>query len=120
MDSDKLRVAIVNNDWGTTLANQDNFYRMLFKMERKTVLEESDTNEIFASYKNWKGQVDKLVQECNTNGTLEDRKAVAFAETLDDDILKHIENIITSPACKDKQLIAHLLVLAEEASVMEQ
>ena len=112
MDSDKLRFVLVNNDWGTTLANQDNFYRMLFKMEKKAVLEEADTNEIFASYRNWKSQIDKLIHECNENGTLEDRKAIAFAQTLDEDILKHIESIITSPACKNKQLVATLLDLA--------
>ena len=53
------------------------------------------------------------------NSTLEDRKVIAFAETLDDDILKHIENIITAPACKNKQIIAFLLELAEAANNME-
>ena len=89
MDTEKLGKIMCNNDWGTHMASGDNFYRMLFRLEKRSNLAVDDVKQLFASYKNWKAHVDKLTQECQSNSTMEDRKAIQYSETLVDDILKH-------------------------------
>ena len=115
MDNDKLKLAMLSSDWEGNVANNDNFYRLLFRMEKKVLLCEEDTNMIFKSYKNWKVQMDQLIGECTTNNTLEDRKAVQYAECLDEDIVKHIETIITSIKCENENILEELLEKARKA-----
>ena len=105
MDIDKLGTVIVSNDWGKTMATGDNFYRMLFKHEKMKAMSKEDVNSLFASYKNWKEEIDRMTSECHSNSTLEDRKAILYAETLVDDILRHIEAILTNVPCNDKDFI---------------
>ena len=115
MNNDKLRTAMLSTNWDGNIANNDNFYRMIFKMEKKVVLCEEDTNLIFKSYKNWKEQMDQLTAECATNDTMEDRKAVQYAESLDEDIVKQIETIITTVKCDNENLIEELYEKAKAA-----
>jgi len=115
MDNDKLRTAILSTNWEGNIANNDNFYRMIFKMEKKVVLCEEDTNLIFKSYKNLKEQMDQLTAECAANDTMEDRKAVQYAEALDEDIVKQIETIITTVKCDNENLIEELYEKAKAA-----
>ena len=119
MDTDKLKTAILNGSWGNVLAMNDNFYRLLFKLEKKSVLKTDDTNELFASYQVWVSQIEKMVSECKGNDTAEDRKAVLYSEALMDDIIRHIENIITTVKCEDGALLNKLAEIADDATKMQ-
>ena len=118
MNTDKLKVAILKGSWGTTVAPNDNFYRLLFRLERKTILTNAEVNELFASYQTWYNQIEQMVAECKVNETIEDRKAVMYADALEDDIIKHIENIVTTIKCEDEALLNNLLAIAEGAHAL--
>ena len=105
MDAQKLGTVMIDNDWGTAMATGDHFYRMLFRLEKKSTLEVNEVKAMFASYKNWKMEIDSMTAECHRNSTLEDRKAILYAETLVDDILKHIETILTTVKCNDAEFV---------------
>ena len=98
----------------------DNFYRLLFRLERKTVLTNAEVNELFASYQTWYNQIEQMIAECKVNETIEDRKAVMYADALKDDIIKHVENIVTTIKCEDDTLLTRLAEQAEEAMAMQQ
>ena len=118
MDTDKLGNLMCNNDWGTHMASGDNFYRMLFHLEKKSNMSIDDVKQLFASYKNWKTRVDQLTQECQSNSTMEDRKAIQYSETLIDDILKHIETILATVKCDDPNFLPELINKANAAAKM--
>ena len=118
MDIDKLGKLIMNNDWGTQVANGDNFYRMLFKLEKKRSMSVEDINILFASYKVWKNVISQLTAECHSNSTMEDRKAIQYSETLDDDIIKHIETILTTVKCDNPNFVQELAKKADETAKM--
>lgn len=118
MDIDKLGKFIMDNEWGTQVANGDNFYRLLFKLEKKSNMSVEDIKLLFASYKVWKNLMFKLVEECQSNSTMEDRKAISYSETLSDDIIKHVETILTTVKCDDPNFVQELANKAEEAAKM--
>ena len=120
MNTEKLRIAILKGTWGNIVAANDNFYRLLFKLEKKRMLTLAEVHELFASYKNWTVQIEQLVKDCKGNDTMEDRRAVMYAETLEDDIIHHIESIVTTIKCEDETLLTRLAEQAEEAIAMQQ
>ena len=120
MDIDKFGTFLVNNDWGKTMATGDNFYRLLFKHEKLKSLSISDIKSMFASYKNWKEEIDRMTSDCHRNSTMEDRKAIVYAETLVDDILRHIETIITTIPCEDKNFLKNLQAKVDEVQKMRE
>ena len=99
MNIDKLKVVIEKgNDqkkWGLKMADGENYYRMLFKFEKLKVLSFQDVQKMFASFVNWKEQLDGMIAECRDGDTEEDHKAIRYAEVLVEDILAHMHKIIT-------------------------
>ena len=120
MNTEMLSKIMTNNDWGTHMADGDNFYRMLFRLERKSNLTIDDVKQLFASYKNWKKRVNQLTAECHSNSTMEDRKAIQYSETLDEDIVKHIEAILAAVKCDDPTFLPQLIAKEEEAAKMNE
>ena len=118
MDTDKLGLVIMNNDWGTQMASGDNFYRLLFRFEKKSQLTVKEINSMLASYKNWKLYIDTLTKECHSNSLMEDRKAIAYSETLNDDILKHIDNVLATVKCEDPEFMKNLVTKTNEKKPM--
>lgn len=120
MNVELLGNIITSGDWGTAMADGDNFYRMLFRLEKKSSLEVDEIKSLFASYKNWKQQMTVLMQECHSNSTYEDRKAIVYGENLDDDIIKHIETILISVKCEDPNFVQNLIQKAKDAQKMNE
>ena len=119
MDVDKLETVIMSNEWGACLASGDHFYRLLFRYEKKDQLSEDEANNMFASYKSWKLRISDMIKECNESSTMEDRKAITYAETLNEDILNHILTIISTVKCNDKNLLADLAAKVAETNKMQ-
>lgn len=120
MDVSKLGTVITSNDWGTAMATGDMFYRMLFKYEKMSVLKAEEARSMLASYKAWKAEIDNMTSECHSNSTFEDRKAIMYAETLVDDVLKHIETILTTVKCEDENFLKVIVTKMNDAQPMAQ
>ena len=120
MNTEKLEAVMISNDWGTHLADGDNFYRLLFRLEKKSNMGTEEIKLLFASYKNWRYQMNMLTQECHSNSTVEDRKAIEYANTLNSDIVKHIETIVTTVTCDDPNFMQQVTLKANETSNMKE
>ena len=106
MNIDKMTKAIekghAEKKWGVKVSDQEHFYRMLFKFEREKQkkLEYSDVQHMFASFCNWREQINKMIADCEAHaksneGCEEDEKAIRYANCLTEDILTHMHNILT-------------------------
>ena len=120
MNIDKLVTIMLGNNWGTHLADGDNFYRLLFRLEKQNSLDVAEIKTMFASYKAWKIQMNTLVQECHSNSTFEDRKAINYSETLNEDIVKHVNMILSTVKCNDQNFMQELAKMAEKTEEIEQ
>ena len=120
MNSGKLAAIIMNNDWGTSLAHGDHFYRLLFRLEKQNSMSVDEVKSLFASYKRWKLEMNELTKECHTNSTIEDRKAIAYGETLNDDIILHIETILISVKCNEPDYVQKLIENANDEARMNE
>ena len=120
MNSENLAALIMSNNWGTSLAHGDHFYRLLFRLEKQSNLSVDEIKSLFASYKRWKLEIDELTKECHGNSTMEDRKAIVYGETLNDDIIQHIESILISVKCNEIDYVQNLIANAEDDSKMNQ
>ena len=118
MNVDKMKIVIQKGHeekkWGLKMADGQNYYRMLFKFEKLKVLSFADVQKMFASFVNWKEQLDDMIAECRAENSEEDQKAIRYAEVLVEDILSHMHKIIndadkTEPA----NLIEELLKFAD-------
>ena len=94
MNIEKMKLVIDKGNaekrWGLQMADGENYYRMLFKFEKLKVLTLQDVQKMFASFVNWKEQIDAMIADC------QDQKAVRYAEVLVEDILGHMHNIISN------------------------
>ena len=120
MNAEKLEAIMLNNDWGTHMADGDNFYRLLFRLEKKSNMGVDEVKSLFASYKNWRLQMNALTQECHSNSTVEDRKAIAYATTLNDDLVRHIETIVTTVKCDDPNFMQQVTSKINESANMNE
>ena len=124
MNTERLELIMTEGDkdkrWGVKLADGPNFYKMLFRYEKLTVLEEEHVRSMFASYNNWRDQIEKLIAECRNGGTEEDNKAVEYAEILQKDILDHIHHIIMNVPCNPASTLEELNKYAEEIIAKKQ
>ena len=112
---EKLKVAIEKGTWECdALADSHNFYRMLFKLEKQPKMTEVEVNTMLASFVNWKEQIEELTGECELNNTDEDKKAVLYAEQLEEDIMLQIYHIVTKVPCEKEGLVAELNKLADK------
>ena len=107
--------------WGVKVSDQEHFYRMLFKYERdkQKKLAYPEVQHMFASYCNWREQINTMIAECevhaaNNDGCEEDAKAVRYANCLNEDILSHIHRILTkAEAYEPTTLLEDLLKYVE-------
>ena len=120
MNTEKLATLIMSNDWGTNLAHGDHFYRLLFRLEKQSNMGVDEVKALFASYKRWKLEMEQLTKECHGNSTLEDRKAIAYGETLNEDIIQHIETIIMSVKCNEANYVQNLIQAADDETRMNE
>ena len=96
------------------VAKGENFYKALFRKESQDQLTKSDVYEIFASFQEWKVQMDALTGECLLKDTREDRKAVEYANETENDIRVHMHKIITTVPWEDSQLHDDIMKLGED------
>ena len=119
MNTEKLELIMLEGEkekrWGVKLADGSNFYKLLFRYEKLEKIEyEEHIRSMFASYTNWRSQIEKLVAECRNGGTEEDNKAIEYAEVLNKDILDHIHHILMEVACDPPSTLEDLNKYAEE------
>ena len=126
MNIDKMTKAIdkghAEKKWGVKVSDQEHFYRMLFKYERdkQKKLEYSDVQHMFASFCNWREQINSMIAECEAhavanNGCEEDAKAIRYANCLTEDILTHMHKILTkAEEHVPSDLLEDLLKYAEQ------
>ena len=94
---------------------------LLFKyeQEKQKKLEYSDVQHMFASFCNWREQINSMISECeahaeNNDGCEEDTKAIRYANCLTEDILTHMHRILTkAEAYVPTDLLEELLKYAE-------
>ena len=116
LDIEKMEIAIGKQNWDNKVADGDNFYRLIFKLEKKGldgVLAQADIYHLFQSYKNWEEKTGALVAECRENDTREDRKAVEYWEKMKQDILEHMHQVITTSQCENTLIIDEILAIAD-------
>ena len=122
MDVDKMKIAIENHDWGNRVSDGDNFYRLIFILEKKGTkneLKQEDIYHLFQSYKNWVVKTSAMVEECQKNDTREDRKAVEYWERMQQDLLEHMHQIVSTSACENPLIVDEIIEIAEKAEKME-
>ena len=107
-DTECMKTIIENMNWGKTIADGTQFYKCLFKTDKKEFITTDDVNVMFASYKNWKKKIGNMLLECQ-NETREDRDAIAWAKRTDEDILHHMHVIITEKRCDKGDLVTELV-----------
>ena len=107
-DTECMITIIENMDWGKTIADGNQFYKGLFKIDKKETITTEDVKVMFASYKNWKKKIGNMLLECN-NETREDKDAIAWAKKTDEDILQHMHVIITEKRCDKGDLVNELV-----------
>ena len=118
MDAEQLHLAIMSgNDWGNRLSENDSFYRLLFKLDKKRdneteKLTNSEVNWLFASYKKWFIKTQAMLEDCfeDSQGNQEAQK---FGEQLKYDILDHVHQIINECKLENEELHSNLQVQAD-------
>ena len=101
--------------WGVKMADGEHYYRMLFKFEKLKVLTHQDVQKMFASFINWRTQINGMITECQLENSEEDQKAVQYAEVLIEDIQGHMHKILTdADTTEPTNLLEELLKIIEE------
>ena len=101
--------------WGVKMADGEHYYRMLFKFEKLKVLTLQDVQKMFASFINWRTQINGMITECQLENSEEDQKAVQYAEVLIEDIQGHMHKILTdADTTEPTNLLEELLKIIEE------
>ena len=107
--------------WGVKMADGEHYYRMLFKFEKLKVLTHQDVQKMFASFVNWRTQINGMIAECQQENTEEDQKAVRYAEVLIEDIQGHMHKILTdADKTEPANLLEELLKIIEEPNPNNQ
>ena len=119
MDPEKLHDAVVNNNcWGARQSENDNFYRLIFKMDKKKENEEKltveDVNWLLGSYRKWFFKCEELLADC-IEDNIGNREAHACGKQLKVDVLNHIHTIITESTFEDNDTINKLRVKGDMA-----
>ena len=99
-----VKEAAANGDWGTNIAKGDNFYRALFRTERKDEMTMADVRLLFASYNQWIKDTEALMKKCEEKNTRDDRTAIQAAEKLMIDVADHMHQIMKKVQCENKKL----------------
>ena len=116
LDVEKMKVAIERQNWGNKVAAGDHFYRLIFKLEKKgqsEALKQEEIFQMFQSYKDWEQKTGILVEECRKNDTRDDRKAVEYWEKMQQDLLEHMHQIISTSDCDNTLIIDEIIAIAD-------
>jgi len=118
MNTEQLHLAIMSgNDWGNRLSENDSFYRLLFKLDKKRdneteKLTNEEVNWLFASYKKWFTKTQAMLEDCfeDNQGNQEAQK---YGEQLKFDILDHVHQILNECKLESEELRGKLQVQAD-------
>ena len=118
MNIETMNNAIDKGTWeigGKKLvAKGENFYKALFRKESQESLKKEDVYEMFASFKEWKAEMDTLTGECELTETRENRRAVEYAQETENDIRVHMHKIISTVPWEDNQLLEDIAKMGED------
>ena len=112
-DKECLMIVIMNTEWGKTIADGTQFYRCLFKIDKKDQITVNDVNVMFASFRNWKLKLDAMRVDCNKQ-TRDEIDALAYAEKTEADIIQHMHVIVTEKTCVGNDLVNSFINQAKE------
>ena len=112
-DKECMMIVIMNSDWGKSIADGTQFYRCLFKIDKKDQITVNDVNVMFASFRNWRNKIDAMRAECNKQ-TRDEVEALAYAEKTEADIIQHMHVIVTEKTCAGNDLINGFINMAKE------
>ena len=107
-DTECMLLIIENTDWGKAIADGNQFYKCLFKLDKKEDITVKEINVMFASYKNWKLKISNMLAGCK-NQTREDTEALSWANKTDEDIVQHMHAIITEKRCENTDLVTEFV-----------
>ena len=107
-DKECMMLIIENTDWGKAIADGNQFYKCLFKMDKKESITVKEVNVMFASYKNWKIKIGNMLLGCK-NQTREDNEAITWANKTDEDIIQHMHAIISEKKCENTDLVTEFI-----------
>ena len=107
-DTECMMIVIMNTEWGKAIADGTQFYRCLFKIDKKEKVTKHDINVMFASYRNWKLKLDKMKEECN-NQTRDEVEALDYAEKTENDIIQHMHVIVSEKECDGCNMIEEFI-----------
>ena len=117
-DKECMLTVIMNTDWGKSIADGTQFYRCLFKIDKKDQIMLNDVKVMFASFRNWKIKIDNMRAECNKQ-TKDEVEALAYADKTEADIVQHMHVIVTEKTCVDNDLVNSFITKAKEIKEAE-
>lgn len=117
-DKECMLIVIMNTDWGKSIADGTQFYRCLFKIDKKEQITLNDVKVMFASYRNWKLKIDSMRADCNKQ-TKDEVEALAYADKTEADIVQHMHVIVTEKTCVDNNLVNSFINKAKEIKEAE-
>ena len=117
-DKECMLIVIMNTDWGKSIADGTQFYRCLFKIDKKDQIMLNDVKVMFASFRNWKIKIDNMRAECNKQ-TKDEVEALAYADKTEADIVQHMHVIVTEKTCVDNDLVNSFITKAKEIKEAE-
>ena len=118
-DKECMMLVIMNSEWGKTIADGTQFYRCLFKIDKKEQITTSDVNVMFASFRNWKQKINDMRAECK-NQTRDEVDALAYAEKTEADIIQHMHVIVTEKSCIGGDLVNEFINKAKQIKEAEE
>ena len=101
--------ALTRGNWGLDICDGDNFYKILFKLEKKDKLSIKDTNVICGSCQRWLDKTTVMIEECRESATRDDMRALEFGEQLKKDILEHVHKILTEMPKENENFVKELV-----------
>ena len=111
----KMHTAIMENQWGNKISQGDNFYKLIFKLEKQGK-ESSISNEemylLFESYKIWFKKTNELLGACNSESDA-DTEARVYGERFKTDIMEHVHSIIMESSAETPDWSTKLVVTAD-------
>ena len=101
--------ALKVGNWGVDICDGDNFYKILFKLEKKDKLSIKDTNVICGSCLRWMNKTNAMLEDCRNSATKDDMRAIEYGEQLSKDVLEHVHKILTAMPKENENFIKELI-----------
>ena len=106
--------ALKKGEWGLNICDGDNFYKKLFKLEKKDTLSVQEANIICGSCNRWMDKTAAMMEECKKNGARDDIRAMEYGELLMKDVLEHVHKILTTVPIENENFVRELIELAKK------